>query len=291
MTLCIARRLSKINIELASDSRISLDSGHFDTGIKVFAVPVSISFPTPSDAIEDDEIEKGTLTLGLAVAGDTLHAYLLKEAISEILQNLQFVPDHTDLSLDRICETVNKIYTQLAQDIDGAKHNHLKSGFFLSGYCIEQQQVRAFRFETKRSPYGMIGGDYHEILNECSIEFIGSGSTLGAEIYDHHPNWPTLWILDEAIRSNRDKTIGGKTQYGRFHSKFDFYITGVVDHIANEDGILIPKMYLRGVDLYKDEFETGEFNYWVSYQYMDPYRPDIIEAWNKRNPHDKFIRS
>lgn len=289
MTLCIARRTSKTNIELASDSRISIGTRHFDTGIKVFAIPVSISWPIFVDENGDNEPEKAKYTLGLAVAGDTLHAYLVKEAISEILQNLQYIPGHTDLSLDKLCEIINKVFTQLAQDIDGAREIYLKSGFFLTGYCIEQQQLRAFRFETDRSPYG-IGGKYYEILKDCPIEFIGSGEDLGKEIYKQHPNWRTLWILDEAIRRNEVVSVGGKLQYGCFHDKFEFYISGIVDYDANEDNVQIGKMFLRGVDLYKEAFITDNFSYWVSYQYLDPFNPSIIDKWNNRNPNDKFER-
>lgn len=289
MTLCIAHRKGKNNIELVSDSRISVGSKYFDTGIKVFAIPINILWPKLEDETDDDK--KPTYTIGLAISGDTLHAYLVKEAVAELLQNLQYIPSHTDTSFVGICEIVLKVFKQLAQDIDGVRDKGVETGFFLTGYCTEKRQVRAFKFSTDRSMYGMIGGKYEEVLQgDSQMEFIGSGSKLGRKIHEEHPSWPSLWVMDEAIRRKEEPSVGGRPQYGCFYDQFTFYISGVIDYVLDENDVLLKKLFLRGVDLYKEEFETGNFNYLINCQQIDLFREEYINNRNRKYPNDKFVR-
>jgi hypothetical protein len=263
---------------LASDSRFSFGQmGHIDFGIKVFSVPVKIYAPTTGGVTE---LYK-SFTIGMCVAGSTTNAYIVKEAIYEILQYLQFAPPYTECSMIGICEVVKKVFQKTSQDICAILRDSGISGIIITGNCPEQDKFRTFKFTLDTSNYP-IQAEYSEILEEDGIEFMGSGSEIAKEFYDKNPTWHSLKIIKETINSNRDTSVGGGLQYGEYNINKDFIIRGVQDYEIDNDGYPQYKLMLRGVEIYKDEFEANDSDFHIAYPFLAPFQNEINEIWKAK---------
>ncbi|MFW5700114.1 MAG: hypothetical protein ACOCWM_00355 [Cyclobacteriaceae bacterium] len=279
MTLVIAHRLSN-HISLTSDSRISFGAaGHIDYGIKVFSVPVSIYSPTSS------ETKITTLDynykLGLAVVGSAINAYTIKDSVCEILQNLQYIPDYTDLSMNGIAKLVFKVFNKTTLDFGDLIQKNGICELILTGYCPEKNGLRAFKFFCDTSIYP-IRPDYEEILVNDGIEFFGSGSTEAQNIYKTTPSLGPLHIVRQVIKEGKINAVGGGLQYGEFVFN-NFKVFGVEDYLLNDDGSFKEYLYtLRGINLYKDEFERGDDGFHVAYKFKRPFEKEINDIWKRQ---------
>lgn len=278
MTLCIARKINGVP-HFASDSRFSFGNDEYiDFGIKVFSVPVKIYAPSLESGIT--ELYK-SFTIGMCVAGSTTNAYLVKEAIYEILQYLQFAPGYTDCSMIGICEVIKKVFQKTSRDICAILRNHGISGIMITGNCPETNTFRTFKFTLDTTNYP-IQSEYEEILTDDGIEFMGSGEKIAQELHEANPNWNSLKIIKEAINSNKDSGIGGGLQYGEYNINRDFIIRGVQDYELDENGYPQYKMMLRGVELYKDEFKAGDSDFHIAYSFLTPFQSEIGEIWKQK---------
>ena len=74
------------------------------------------------------------------------------------------------------------------------------------------------------------------------------------------------------------QTVGGGLQYGEFVDN-DFRIFGVVDNDINEDGTFNKYLFtLRGIDIYKGDFERPEDGFHIEYNFKEPFRNEANEA-------------
>lgn len=279
MTLVIAHRLNN-HISLSSDSRISFGNlGHIDYGIKVFSVPVKIYSPTSSET--DITNLDYNYKLGLAVVGSAINAYTVKESVYEILQNLQYIPGHTDLSMEGIAGLVFKVFNKTTLDLGDIIQENGICELILAGYCPIQNKIRIFKFSCDMSNYP-IKPFHEEILTNNGIAFFGSGKTEANNIYTQNTNLSPLHILRQVINNGNVGSVGGGLQYGDFVIN-NFTIYGVENYELNADGTFKEYLYtLRGINLYKDEFERGDDGFHVAYTFKRPFKQEIKNIWRQQ---------
>lgn len=279
MTLVIAHRLNN-HISLSSDSRISFGTaGHIDYGIKVFSVPVKIYSPTSSETnITNLDYD---YKLGLAVVGSAINAYTVKESVYEILQHLQYLPGYTDLSMEGIAGLVFKVFKKTTLDLGDIIQANGICELILAGYCPIQNKVRIYKFSCDTSTYP-IRPFHEEILIENGIEFFGSGKTEANNIHTQNINLSPLHIIRQVINDGKVSKVGGGLQYGEFVIN-NFTIYGVENYELNGDGTFKEYLYtLRGINLYKDEFERGDDGFHVAYKFKRPFEQEIKNIWRQQ---------
>lgn len=279
MTLVIAHRLNN-HISLSSDSRISFGTaGHIDYGIKVFSVPVKIYSPTSSETnITNLDYD---YKLGLAVVGSAINAYTVKESVYEILQHLQYLPGYTDLSMEGIAGLVFKVFKKTTLDLGDIIQANGICELILAGYCPIQNKVRIFKFSCDTSTYP-IRPFHEEILLANGIEFFGSGKTEANNIHTQNINLSPLHIIRQVINDGKVASVGGGLQYGEFVIN-NFTIYGVENYELNDDGTFKEYLYtLRGINLYKDEFERDDDGFHVAYKFKRPFEQEIKDIWRQQ---------
>lgn len=278
MTLVIAHRFRN-NISFSSDSRISFGlAGHIDYGIKIFSVPVNVFSPT-SSGTNISSLDYN-YKLGLAVVGSAINAYTVKESVYEILQNLQYLPGYTDLSMNGIAKLVFKVFNKTSLDLGQIIQRNGICELILSGYCPEQNKLRVFLFYCDTSNYP-IKPDYKEILESDGMEFFGSGETEAKLIYETNKNLTPLHIIRKVIEDGQVNSVGGGLQYGDFVIN-NFKVFGVEDYVLNLDGSFKEYLYtLRGINLYKEEFEREDDDFHIAYKFKRPFEKEIEEIWKK----------
>lgn len=283
MTLVIAHKF-KNRISFSSDSRISFgNQGHIDFGIKLFSIPVKIYSPTSS------KTEITTLDydykFGLAVIGSAMNAYTVKESIYEILQHLQYVPGYTDLSMDGISKLVFKVFEKTTKDLAAILREQGICQLILGGYCPIRNKVRVFKFSVEITPEE-ITPTLNEILQNDGIGFFGSGKTQAETIYQANNKLGPLHIIREVISGGLVDTVGGGLQYGEFVIN-NFKVYGIVDYELYDDGSFKEYLYtLRGLNLYKDEFERGDDGLHIAYTFKQPFEREIqqvLDDYLKKN--------
>lgn len=272
MTLVIAERLNN-RVSLSSDSRIGFGPlGRIDYGIKVFTVPVNIFSPTSSETNVTNL--DYNYKLGLAVVGSAVTAYTVKESVYEILQNLQYIPGYTELSMDSIAELVFKVFKKTTIDLGEILEERGLCDIILAGYCPTQNKIRIFKFWCDIVNNQTIP-DYDEILKVNGMEFFGSGEDEANLVYNDNKNFTPLHIIRKVIKDGKVNSVGGGLQYGEFVIN-NFKIYGVTDYETYPDGSFKEFLYtLRGINLYKDEFERGDDGFHIAYTFKTPFEKEI----------------
>lgn len=283
MTLVIAHRLNN-HISLSSDSRISFDrAGHIDYGIKIFSVPIKIYSPTSSETNMTNL--DYNYKLGLGVVGSAINAYTVKESVYEILQNLQYIPGYTVLSMDGIAGLVFKVFNKTTLDLGGIIQNGGICELVLSGYCPIKNIIRVFKFSCDTSTYP-IRPFHKEILMNNGMEFFGSGNNEAELIFKGNTSLSPLHIIRQVIKEGKVNSVGGGLQYGDFVIN-NFTIYGVEDYELNVDGSFKEYLYtLRGINIYKDEFERGNDGFHVAYSFKRPFEKEIQNIWKQQLGED-----
>jgi len=272
MTLVIANKI-KNKISLSSDSRISFGAAFIDFGIKIFTVPVKITSPI------DSETGKNTIIynkkLGLAITGNVVNAYTVKESVYEILQNLQYIPTHTEVSMNSIANLVFKVYKKTCIDLLSILGEKGVSELILSGYCPLEDKIKTYVFTVDPKKYPRVP-KFDEILISDEIILYGSGKKMGEEIHHKNPNFSPLFILRAVINDQNEMTVGGGLQYGEFDLENNFNIYGVEDYELNTDGSFKEyKHQLRGIEIYRKEFERDVDDFHISYSFKRPFITEI----------------
>ena len=279
MTLVIAHKSGK-HISLSSDSRITFgNAGHIDYGIKVFTVPVKIYSPTSSETNITNLVYD--YKLGLAIAGSAMNSYTVKESVYEMLQNLQYVPGYTDLSMNGIASLVFKVFNKTTLDFGQLMQKNGMSVLILSGFCPVENKIKVFKFYCDISKYP-IQPDYEEILKYDGINFFGSGKIEAEIIYNNNPSLTPLHIIRQLIKDGKVDTVGGGLQYGEFENN-NFKIFGIADFTLNDDGTFNEDTYsLRGINLYKDEFERENDGFHIAYMFKTPFENEREEIFRQQ---------
>jgi hypothetical protein len=285
MTLVIAHKTGN-HISLSSDSRISLGKegsanyGTYDHGIKVLSLPLNIY--SPSEPEKQPTLEYN-YEIGLAFAGSTVSAYTIKESIYEILKNLQYIPNYTDLSMENIAKLVFNVYKKLSLVLCQTMNKEGMCLVILSGYCLIQKIIRTFKFYYDNSTKQIL---YEEILKEDGIDFFGSGDSEAKKI--HSKNFGSkvtdifipLHIIKKVIKDNNIGNVGGGLQYGEFKN-YNFKIYGIEDYEIGDDDCPKRLYQLRGINLYQDEFESYNDGFHISYEFKTPFECEFQKLYKE----------
>lgn len=285
MTLVIAHKIGN-HISLSSDSRISFgeNDATYDYGIKIFSVPVKIFSP------RDSKTHKSTLdydySLGLAVVGSFINSYTIKESIYEILQNLQYIPERANFSMDGIANIVFTVYKKVTTDLGAVLREKGLCEIVLAGYCPSQNKIRTFQLSVCPAPCfqpcSLFHRVYKEILQEdCEIKFFGSGQYKARAIFQKSfrdkldKDKIPFYIIRKVVNDRLVSTVGGEIQYGDFNGSNNFKVYGIADHEVNEDDGKFKGFShkLRGIDLYSEDFAKECNGFYVSYNFKKPF-PD-----------------
>ncbi|MCM2505494.1 hypothetical protein NDN16_17645 [Aureimonas altamirensis] len=248
MTLCIVWRTER-SIRYASDSRLSFGSTYVDAGIKIARVPYNV-YSVGGPGEPDPLLVSGDL--GMAFAGSSVVALMAKEALAEILLNVQGVPGHHSGSMDEIAALIRAGFEVIAKKISYALLENARTCIVFAGYCVARQTLRAFRLElTSLNAVTLI-----EVLTKPGeIEIFGSGEQAARA---RLPTSPGLRAVMDALQSIIEDAsvtdVGGNIQFGEFKDR-QFQPMGVAVLGNSQAGV----HYWRGpIDLNADEFNSAQ---------------------------------
>ncbi|WP_455916993.1 hypothetical protein [Pantoea agglomerans] len=240
MTLCIAWRDEYGNINLASDSRVTVAQNSFeDVAVKITRIPCEI-FPPGTKVIAGAGAK---IPLGMAFAGSHICAYVIKETLVEILSRLCHIPNTTELSMDKICKIAFFAYKNLSKKVCSTSIG--KNGIcelFIIGFCPKTEKQRAFKFSTSSNNTHQ----YIEILTSKTNNIELSGSGKNANSLQPLLNSDPVRALKAVINDHTRPDVGGSLQYGLL-SDSDFEIFCECLDTPN----LSPAYMRAGLDIYE----------------------------------------
>lgn len=274
MTLCLAWKQNN-QINLATDSRSGHDGSYNDTTPKLFALRVKIITPDGQNSSRTDYEQ----TIGICYSGMVSDSIKIIEFVSEAMQNLDYVPEYMDLSLENICQFFGyyfqtvAISTKLAYDIDPDMN------FLISGYCPKLKEVAIYHltlYPTGDEEYDL---SLDRVLEDPEeIVSIGSGSDRARAALDDIQPIKSTEVL-KVLRSvciDDDDDVGGFIQYGMFEEK-DFKIFGIQDYHIDDLGELEILYTYRGILTLKGNFEVDEKRFQMRMRYLCPFEAEIDE--------------
>lgn len=211
----------------------------------------------------------------MCVAGSVLNSYIVKESIVEVLQNLQHLPLFGNISIERICTVIKKVYEKISQELCSIIAEKGLAELIIGGYCPESKKVKVFKYFLDTTNYP-IRAKFQEILKSNSgIEFIGSGKSLAKTIYANNPSLTSLHIIKKLIQDNSIDTIGGSLQYGNFENK-DFIVKGVQDYQQKNKVVEIIH-HIRGINYHNKDFLNDlDCGLVISKRFVTPFKDEII---------------
>lgn len=215
MTLCIVWRDGQ-SIKFCSDSRLSFgEATTSDFGIKIVRMPFRIFGPNDENG-ERELIVAGDL--GLCFAGSAIGALMTKDALFELVSNLQAVPNYHDTGMDGIADFVKRGFEVISKEVSQALFERGKTKIVFAGYCDKQKCHRAFAMERDANNQFQ----FDEILKQSPDHiFVGSGSTAAELCQSATPmtDREAVRILQAVIDDPAVDGVGGNIQYGRFNGK------------------------------------------------------------------------
>ncbi|WP_156383483.1 hypothetical protein [Pseudoxanthomonas sp. Root65] len=260
MTLCIAWKQDNA-IHLAADSRLTIATNSYaDVGIKVLALPYRILQPAHPDPSRARNVAyQGRL--GMCFAGSAVNSLMIKESVAAVLQDLQYAPGYTDVSLKGICEFIFKAYKLISIEIckTAAGPKGIAS-FIVCGQCPSTSLLRAFKFSTNSNNVHSLD----EVLVSSNHEFLGSGAAHVDPKAALVRNRDYLSVLRDMIDDESIESVGGNIQYGTLHNN-DFTVYGIIEF---KDGV----HHWRGaLDMNSDYFMSAQSDLISGISYIDPF--------------------
>lgn len=248
MTLCMVWK-ARGNIIFLSDSRLTFGIPTSDTGIKVVRIPFNI-FEPGSPGQDPKLILSGDL--GMTFAGSSAVALMMKEALAEVVFQIQGIPNYHDLDMNGISDLIFRGFKVTAQSIGAAIFEGNLTTVIFAGYCPTENRLRAFRMDVDKSNQCRIN---EILLHEGEIETIGSGKKQADAMLPNIPNDRNMVeIMKEVIQDPTVDSVGGNIQYGSFFgTRFQPY--GVIELANNQKGV----HYWRGpLDLNGSDFDEDK---------------------------------
>lgn len=283
MTLCIAWKHG-IDISFISDSRLSFPDGtYIDTAIKIFSLPVKIYTPVDHNTDTKELAYEGKI--GLCCAGNLINAYAFKESISEILQQLQYVPGYTDTSLEGLCQFIANFFEHIYRTSCEKLYEKGLGEFLICGWCPNLKKPRIFRLlpDTSTSPIGSI---LQEVLLNTPHICIGSGGSVAEQIILTNPHVSMFDVLRQVIHDENIPRVGGNIQYGIIRGR-DFVIEGVCDFSVDTEGRVMRSFVMRGPLMHDDRYFSDVGSFHISYDFIDPFHDDIADLMQQRKSQGK----
>jgi hypothetical protein len=271
VTLCIAWQNSQ-GVHLAADSRISGGASPVDTGIKVFAIPVTVFPPRPAGGPDPEPIYRQVI--GLSAAGSLLNVYNVAEVLRDVMQALYIVPWVDALSMDDLCRVVASFFQNVSRRVCNALASGAGGGsFFLAGYCQRDKRIRTFKL-TLNITTSSITSVTAELDLAKGPECLGSGAAAALKLFAADPKRQPLKVLKEVILDPAAPSVGGGVQFGRFHGS-DFRTTGVEDYFTYPDGTIDVGMYVRGVKIFNSSLQDNWGVVTPRQSFILPFKDDI----------------
>lgn len=247
MTLCFVWRTTD-SICFASDSRLSFGNSKCDAGIKVSRLPFTIFDAAEPEAAPNTQISGD---LGLVFSGSSTAALMTKEALAEIVRDLQGVPQFQSVDMDGISDVVFSGFKVITQAIGTAIFHNAATSILVAGYCPTKSRHRAFQMDMDAQAQHSM----REVLcNVGDFEILGSGAVAAKA---HLPNEPVMEnfisALKAVINDPQIDDVGGNIQFGSFQGTA-FKPYGVAETGNSERGI----HYWRGpLDLNGSDFDQA----------------------------------
>jgi hypothetical protein len=278
MSLCIAWRDANNVLHISSDSRLSFsENNSIDLCPKIVRFPIKIYSPNmenePSKLLYQFEY-------GFGFVGSFVTSFILKESIFDILNSLQCIPGITDISMENICNTIQKFFEIIAKDICEQLAKKGISEIIIIGFCPKDKKQKSYSLTIDASGYPL-KTNLEEILHKPEVLFFGSGRKKAEEIFKESPDYHLLKILKLAINDDNTRTVGGGLQYGRMENN-NFKIFGIQDYIVNDEQKNVNVFFhLRNIRLYQETLAFETDNYIYNQKFLLPFKSEIDEYIKK----------
>jgi hypothetical protein len=191
----------------------------------------------------------------MAFAGSSVVALMMKEAIAEVIYDMQGVPIYHDFSMDGVADVISRGFTVVARSISSALFEKAATCVVFAGFCHQKKRIRAYRMEFNKNAIVTC----NEVLNnDGEHEIFGSGATAANALLNNVTNanqHDYFSIIQTVIDDDNIPDVGGNIQYGHFKNQ-NFQPVGVASLSASDKGV----NYWRGpLDLNGNDFnqESG----------------------------------
>lgn len=250
MTLCIVWRSCDGNVHFASDSRLSFGHATCDAAIKICRVPYNIYDAAGSG---DSAPIESSGDLGMAFSGSSSVALMAKEALAEIVRDLQGIRHVHDMDMDGIADVMLRGFHVVCNKIAPALFENVATCVVFAGFCKTHDRIRVFEMSVDRKN----SHSFSEILpNNGDFTTFGSGSKfaqpkLAAISSPSQKDY--LMVLKSVIDDPNVSDVGGSIQYGNFRNG-RFQPAGVAELGDTQQGV----HYWRGpLDLNGPDFDQA----------------------------------
>lgn len=249
MTLCIVWRTQN-DVHFLSDSRLSFGKVPCDVGIKVCRLPYKVYGPSACNGAAP-LVASGDI--GMAFAGSSTVALMMKEAIGEVIHDMQGIPQYHDFSMDEIADVISRGFTVVAKSIATALFEKAATCVVFAGFCHRVKALRTYRMEFNHKAVVTC----NEVLqNAGDIEIFGSGANKAEKLLAKvdKPNQHDYFSTMESVINDENITdVGGNIQYGHFTNS-SFQPVGVASLSGSDNGV----SYWRGpLDLNGSDFDQA----------------------------------
>ncbi len=271
MSLCVAWRFAD-KFCLASESCITIGAEQRMCGVKVVQVPVRIISAT--DAHTGNYSTVFQSVFGLTFSGQFLTAYLVRETISEVLFNLQYLRTRESLRFESVCEVVFRAYRRIVDDLNGDGFGH-DLDILLMGTCPATQVSKAAQFFRDEAD-GVL--KWKLVLEQSPFSYVavGSGDNRFHEVLavrrktEHRVHFAVLQSLHEIAENREIPSVGGGIQYGEVEAGGEFRLFGTLDFVKR-NGQVESVQLVRGVELKTIHEGVGFDDLHVHYSFISPY--------------------
>ena len=258
MTLCIVWKQND-NIYFTSDSRVTMKKdAPVAIAIKVACVPFSILSPTQGEKPRTIDYSG---ELGMCYSGTAASSLLVKEAVSEVLKNLQYAPGYTNIGMDGIANFIFNSYQYISKKVCSQFGAEGGATIIVAGFCHNEKKLRAYLLDMSTQ------GQYlcDEILkNNGDYQIIGSGKPKAQTSLPSNPkNKDFLNVMKTVIDDPAVPSVGGAIQFGYFEKEEKFKINGIIE--CTDEGV---HHWCGGLDLNDKAFHTSS-SIFPSLTYID----------------------
>ena len=267
MTLVMAWK-DPAGVHLASDSRVSFgaNNGEYcDVATKITRIRVRVLPPTEDGKTEEPPPDLD-LHLGLAFLGGTVFSYSVREAFQAVVERLQYVPGHTDFSLERLCSILVRIMESFRPEVVDALGWNSVGQVVVAGWCPRTVEAKVYLVSIDpQSGKSSISEQLVGIGYAC----FGSGKSEADRLMGLNSTAP-LMVLRKIARDPSMTSVGGNIQYGGVaDGEQHFRSYGLQDFEVDESPKTIDIRYCLGPALMlrdRLEFQWDDFHPWITYK-------------------------
>ncbi len=228
MTMCVFWKDKANVIHMATDSRLNNGKTTLDHCLKISRLNCELY--EADSIVGGNKILKGTVKLAISFCGGFVSAYTIKESLAEILNQMVFVPDTSNASMDVIAEVAFNVYKKITtailayyMELDGA------CSVYIAGFCPLSKQMEMYKLSVKiDSISNQVVYSKTKCFEQESFIIDGSGATFlkksdtldnhFAKAYAKNKEKPLLDILYSVISDPACNSVGGSIQYAKCQS-------------------------------------------------------------------------